>query len=115
MMHAVTALAMVTGFKLISGFGLPLEARWLCLGSMQIQASSFTGIHPPCPVDPDHTIHGHGSYERYANCDDNTLEAILRFLCVPCGHTISVLPDHRLPYRAVPAPFREHQSFRVIR
>ena len=70
---------------------------------MQIRASSFTGIHPPCPVDPDHTIHGHGSYERYANCDDNKLEEIPRFLCAPCGHTISVLPDDRLPYRAVPA------------
>jgi hypothetical protein len=52
-------------------------------------------------VDPNHTIHLHGDYQRYANCDDNQTEDIPRFLCLPCGHTISVLPEHRLPYRAV--------------
>lgn len=27
-----------------------------------------------------------------------------RFLCAPCGHTISVLPDDTLPYRAISVP-----------
>jgi hypothetical protein len=74
---------------------------------MQKRASSFKGDRPPCPVDPHHPIHRHGHYQRFANCDDAQVEDILRFLCVPCGHTISVLPDHRLPYRAVPAPLVE--------
>ena len=29
------------------------------------------------------------------------MERIQRFLCPPCGLTVSVLPAHRLPYRAV--------------
>jgi len=74
---------------------------------MQKRASSFKGDRPPCPVDPHHTIHRHGHYQRYANCNDNEEEDIGRFLCLPCGHTISVLPDHRLPYRAVPAALVE--------
>jgi hypothetical protein len=52
-------------------------------------------------VDPNHKVHVHGSYERYANCDNHEKEDIPVFLCVPCGRTISVLPDHMLPYRAV--------------
>lgn len=74
---------------------------------MQKRASSFKGDRPPCPVDPHHTIHRHGNYQRYANCNDDQEEDIGRFLCLPCGRTISVLPDHRLPYRAVPAPLVE--------
>ena len=43
----------------------------------------------------------HGIYERCADCNDNDKkEAIDRYLCRPCGHTMSVLPDHFLPYRA---------------
>lgn len=71
---------------------------------MQIRASSFRGNRPTCPLNPDHKVHVHGPYERYANCDDQQKEDIPRFLCVPCGHTISVLPDHFLPYRAVAVP-----------
>ena len=68
---------------------------------MQMRTSSFTGERPPCPVDPHHPVDYHGTYERYANCNDRQTEAIDRFLCRPCGRTISVLPDHFLPYRAV--------------
>ena len=68
---------------------------------MQIRASSLKGDRPACPLNPDHKVHVHGPYDRFANCDDEEKEDILRFLCVPCGHTISVLPDHFLPYRAV--------------
>jgi hypothetical protein len=68
---------------------------------MQIRSSSFKGDRPPCPVDSNHEVDRHGSYERNANCDDEQKEDIDRFLCRPCGRTISVLPDHFLPYRAV--------------
>ena len=49
----------------------------------------------------------HGAYGRYANCNDADPEHIERFLCRPYGHTISVLPDRKLPYRAVPVPLLE--------
>jgi hypothetical protein len=71
---------------------------------MQIRKSSLTGERPQCPVDPTHPIHCHGSYDRYANCNDQEKEDICRYLCPPCGHTISVLPDHRLPYRPISVP-----------
>jgi hypothetical protein len=74
---------------------------------MQIRASSFTGDRPSCPLDPRHKIYIHGDYDRYDNCDDDLELAIARFLCVPCGHTISVLPDDRLPYRPVSVPLVE--------
>jgi hypothetical protein len=52
-------------------------------------------------------VHVHGPYDRYAHCDDQQKEDIPRFLCVPCGRTISVLPDHFLPYRAAAVPLVE--------
>jgi hypothetical protein len=60
-------------------------------------------------VDKNHKIHRHDSYQRYGNCDyENPVRvAILRFLCLRCGNTISVLPDDLLPYRAVPVPLVE--------
>jgi len=58
-------------------------------------------------LNPDHKVHVHGPYDRFANCDDEEKEDIPRFLCVPCGRTISVLPDHFLPYRAVGVPLVE--------
>lgn len=48
-------------------------------------------------------VHRHGCYYRYASPDDAEQEAIQRYLCWPCGATISVLPSHRLPYTAVQA------------
>ena len=71
---------------------------------MQIRMSSFKGDRPLCSADPTHKVDRHGSYERYANCDDEEKTDIDRFLCRPCGRTISVLPDDILPYRAVSAP-----------
>lgn len=71
---------------------------------MQLRASSFVGDRPPCPWNPNHTVHKHGYYERYANCNDDLLIKILVFLCVKCGHTLSVLPEEMLPYRAISAP-----------
>ena len=71
---------------------------------MQIRASSFKADRPACPVDPHHKVHFHGTYDRYADCEGEQKENIDRFLCLPCGHTISVLPDRFLPYRPVPVP-----------
>lgn len=73
---------------------------------MQIRQSSLIGDRPSCPVDKQHKIHRHDSYERYGDLNDKTplVVVILRFLCVRCGRTISVLPDDLMPYRAVPVP-----------
>ena len=76
---------------------------------MQVRQSSFTGDRPPCPVDPTHRVDRHAHYERLANCNDNTLVSIWRFLCVICLRTLSVLPDDMLPYRAVPVPLLEQE------
>ena len=53
-------------------------------------------------------VHKHGCYERYANPagdkkKQQDLESIQRYLCRPCGLTLSVLPPHRLPYRPIRA------------
>jgi hypothetical protein len=77
---------------------------------MQVRKSSFTGDRPPCPVDPNHPIHCHGSYDRFANCNDQERQDIARFLCPPCARTISVLPDERLPYRP-PSVIQVEQYF----
>lgn len=47
-------------------------------------------------------MHRHGWYERYADPEGLAKERIQRYLC-RCGLTFSVLPSHRLPYRAVRA------------
>jgi hypothetical protein len=71
---------------------------------MQLRKSSLQGDRPVCPLDPHHKIHRHDQYERYGNCADKNplVVVILRFLCVRCHRTLSVLPDNLLPYRAVP-------------
>ena len=78
---------------------------------MQMRASSIKDDRPACPINPEHKVHRHGQYRRYANCNDQRqeqMEAITRFLCVLCGHTISVLPDKFLPYRPVSVALVEH-------
>jgi len=67
---------------------------------MQLREGSFPGSRPVCPRDPGHRVHGHGSYERYADCDSDERVPVPRFLCAPCGCTLSVLPADRLPYIA---------------
>lgn len=49
------------------------------------------------------TVHRHGCYQRYADPEGVEQETIQRFYHPPCGRTFSVLPPHRLPYRAVRA------------
>jgi hypothetical protein len=56
-----------------------------------------------CPCGCSGTVHRHGYYERYADPEETLKERIQRYLCPPCGLTFSVLPPHRLPYRAVRA------------
>jgi hypothetical protein len=69
---------------------------------MQTRKSLFKDDRPPCPVDPQHPVHCHGQYDRYADCDELTKSKwIDRFLCYICRHTIGVLPDGTLPYRAI--------------
>ena len=80
---------------------------------MQIRFFHMTGDRPDCPIDPAHTIHRHGHYDRYGDCHCpegvGALVRIFRFLCPPCGHTISVLPEDMLPYRPISAPkVQEH-------
>lgn len=74
---------------------------------MQIRQSQIIWDRPHCAVDPKHKIHSHDSYTRFANCNDTALVVILRWLCVICGRTISVLPDTMLPFRPVPVPLLE--------
>jgi hypothetical protein len=77
----------------------------LLLDGVQIRFSHLTGDRPCCPLDPTHKIHRHGHYLRYGDCDSlEPLECILRFLCLLCGRTISVLHDHLLPYRPISTP-----------
>ena len=71
---------------------------------VQLRKSQLKRGQPSCPIDGSHAIHVHGSYDRYGDCDGDTKDLnIPRYLCVACGHTISVLPDDVLPYRAVRA------------
>jgi hypothetical protein len=93
------------GRRMISRLAL---AQRICFGLGHANTRfKFKGDRPSCPLNPNHPVHVHGSYDRYANCDDEEKEDIPRFLCVPCGRTISVLPDHFLPYRAVGVPLVE--------
>ena len=44
-------------------------------------------------------MHRHGSYGRYCQPTGGERFGVPRFLCVGCGHTVSVLPPGRLTYR----------------
>ena len=44
-------------------------------------------------------MHRHGSYRRYRQPKGGETFAMDRYLCPPCGRTVSVLPANRLPYR----------------
>jgi hypothetical protein len=54
-----------------------------------------------CPRGCPGRVHRHGCYRRYEGPEEALQEKIQRYLCAPCGLTFSVLPPHRLPYRAV--------------
>ena len=82
---------------------------------MQKRKSELKGDRPTCPIEASHAIHIHGRYERHGDCDGKVKDlAIPRYLCAPCGHTISVLPDDVLAYRALRAgQVEEHFQARV--
>ena len=44
-------------------------------------------------------MHRHGFYWRYCTPHTSDRFRVQRFLCVVCGHTVSVLPGGRLTYR----------------
>jgi hypothetical protein len=48
-------------------------------------------------------VHRHGTHLRFAAPEGSEQERIQRYLCRPCGLTLSVLPRHRLPYRPIRA------------
>lgn len=70
---------------------------------MQVREGTLKGQRPQCPRRCPGKTHWHAQYERYASPDGTAKEKIQRWLCPQCGVTVSVLPDHRLPYRSVEA------------
>jgi len=83
------------------GIALP-GAVWF-FPSIQIRDDSYTGDRPTCARGCTCRLHRHGSYTRYAAPSGEERFTVQRFLCRPCGLTISVLPASRLPYRALEA------------
>jgi len=63
----------------------------------------FKGDRPACPNACPGRVHRHGWYARFAKASGADTFLVQRFRCPQCGITLSVLPDHRLPYRAVEA------------
>lgn len=55
-----------------------------------------------CPLRCKGRLHRHGSYGRYdLGPNRDATFAVQRFVCPSCGHTVSVLPANRLPYRPI--------------
>ena len=70
---------------------------------MQFREDQLRGKRPGCPNGCPEMVHRHGCYWRYEGPEESLKERIQRYLCPPCGLTFSVLPSHRLPYRAIRA------------
>lgn len=70
---------------------------------IQLREDQLRGSRPLCPRSCPGTVHRHDHYFRYADPEGSCLERIERYLCYVCGLTFSVLPSHRLPYRAIRA------------
>ena len=66
---------------------------------IQVRADSVKGDRPSCPQGCSGRMHRHGSYQRYKKPTGKEQFPMQRYLCPPCGHTVSVLPSNRLPYR----------------
>jgi len=98
----IAARGSVTGSE-ASGGGSGRDVRRLrCLTSwVQVRQSSVRGARPPCPVNGNHRVHGHGGYRRNAAAQGRETQWVPRWLCVVCSKTISVLPEATLPYRPV--------------
>ncbi len=72
---------------------------------IQFREDQLKGMRPLCPRGCPGRVHRHGTYQRYADPRGSKKveeeESIQRYLCPPCGLTLSVLPPHRLPYRPI--------------
>lgn len=68
---------------------------------IQIRADSLNGDRPHCPQGCAQPLHRHGFYWRFCQPTGRERFRVQRFLCPKCGHTVSVLPGTRLPYRAL--------------
>lgn len=82
-------------------YGIALHGGFRFLPPIQIRDDSFRGDRPPCPRGCRGKPHRHGFYLRYAGPTGDQRRAVFRFLCRPCGLTISVLSAGRLPYRSL--------------
>jgi hypothetical protein len=83
--------------------GIALPDGFRFFPPIQIRDDSFEGERPPCPRGCRGKVHRHGFYIRYAAPTGGHRIAVFRFLCRPCGLTISVLGAGRLPYRSLDA------------
>lgn len=83
--------------------GVALPGGFRFVPPIQIRDDSFQGERPVCPRGCRGKPHRHGFYLRYAAPTGGKRTAVFRFLCRPCGLTISVLPAGRLPYRSLHA------------
>lgn len=83
--------------------GIALPGRFRFLLPIQIRHDSFQGERPACPRGCRGKTHRHGFYRRYAAPSGGKRVAVFRFLCRPCGLTISVLSAGQLPYRSLAA------------
>lgn len=72
---------------------------WSSKPGIPVRADSYLGDRPRCPGGCPGGLHRHGSYARFAHPAGADQFRIQRFLCVHCGHTVSVLPSNRLTYR----------------
>ena len=66
---------------------------------IQIRQDQFQGERPNCPSGCQELMHRHGFYSRYRHPEGDERCKILRFLCLPCRRTVSVLPCQAVPYR----------------
>jgi hypothetical protein len=66
---------------------------------IQVRADNFKGDRPECPRGCSGGLHRHGFYSRFCKPTGTECFRVQRFLCVSCGHTVSVLPGGRLTYR----------------
>jgi len=69
--------------------------------AIQLRSDQIRYGKPPCPRGCRASVHGHGSYSRHARCSGQEQIKIPRYICRGCGQTISILPNHLLPYRHV--------------
>lgn len=112
--EASEAMPKRRGSKGLSNAGGFSESLYLallgfCGRIMQLRESEIPNDQgrPECIICGGHAVHAHGYYERYApSFDPSSTDKlkIPRWLCAPCGHTLSVLPDEVLPYLRIPVP-----------